>query len=63
MRLEFHDYIAMCEDPETGQKATFRTRATSDTHADREARDGWFGLLAPPPKERYEALKVDVARV
>lgn len=63
MPLHFDDYIALCEDPDTGQQATFRIRAVSASHADKEARHGWFGLLAPPPEEKFNALKVDVAKV
>jgi hypothetical protein len=60
--LTFEDYTALCEDPETGQKAIFKIRAANRGHADSQARDGWFGLLAPPPKEKREALKVQVAK-
>lgn len=59
---KFEDYIALCENPETGQTAKFKIKAVSTAHADTQARDGWFGLLAPPSQEKRDALKVTIAR-
>ena len=51
-------WIADCHDPQTGNHARFQVRARTYDSADGQARDGYFGLLAPPPPERRAELEV-----
>ena len=60
--LKFGQYRAFCHDPKTGQDALFQITAASPGHADVQARDGFFGLLAPPSKERRQELEVMVEK-
>lgn len=53
-------YKAVVKDPETGQEATYeRIRAVSTSHADRQARDGFTGLLGVP-EGLQERLQVTI---
>lgn len=57
------DYRALCYMPDDPDNtAVFQMKAISDAHADTQARDGWFGLLAPPSGERRAELVVQVER-
>ncbi len=59
-----HTYRADIFDPKTGSRHSYPViHARSEGHADRQARDGWFGLLAPPSDERYNELDVRITRV
>jgi hypothetical protein len=58
--LKFNTYLARCHDPKTGTDARFTIKAISPHHADVQARDGYFGLLAPPPEERRAELEVTI---
>ena len=60
--LKFDHYMALCHDPKTGDEAVFKVHAVSPSHADLQARDGWFGLLAPPSEERRAELQVTIAK-
>ncbi len=57
------DYRALCYMPDDPTNtAVFQMRAISEAHADTQARDGWFGLLAPPSDEMRAELVVKVER-
>jgi hypothetical protein len=60
--LKFDEYIALCKDPKTGEIHVFKVSAVSPTHAELQARDGYFGLLAPPSEERRAELKVTIEK-
>lgn len=63
--LTHHTYICKVSDPKAPEKApvTYPTiRAVSETHADRQARDGWCGLLGVD-QAVYDRLEVKVERV
>lgn len=62
MKLKFDQYEAFCHDPKTGNDCIFKVDAVSPTHADIQARDGYFGLLAPPSDERRKELVVRIAK-
>lgn len=53
-------YLATYHDPKTGTTGRFQIKAVSSHHADVQARDGFFGLLAPPSDERRAELEVQV---
>lgn len=55
---ELRLYLAECRDPQTGNHARFQIRALTRENADMQARDGYFGLLAPPSDERRAELDV-----
>lgn len=59
---KFDPYMALCHDPKTDTEAVFKVNVVSPAHADLQARDGWFGLLAPPSEERRAELKVTIAK-
>jgi hypothetical protein len=55
---ELRLYIAECRDTATGNHARFQIKALTPENADMQARDGYFGLLAPPSDERRAELEV-----
>jgi hypothetical protein len=57
---ELRQYIAHYHDPETGTRGRFQVRALTRENADMQARDGFFGLLAPPSDERRAQLEVEL---
>lgn len=56
----FDTYEAHYRDPQTGTTGNFIIKAISPEHADVQARDGFFGLLAPPSEERRSELEVTI---
>lgn len=63
--MRWSTYICRVSDPKRPEQpaVTYPTiRAVSEFHADRQARDGWCGLLAVDPAV-YDRLVVEVARV
>lgn len=57
---ELRQYIASYHDPETGTRGRFQVKALTRENADMQARDGFFGLLAPPSDERRAQLEVEL---
>lgn len=57
---ELRQYIAHYHDPSTGTRGQFIIRALTRENADMQARDGFFGLLAPPSPERRAQLEVNL---
>lgn len=57
---KFDSYRAHYHDPKTGTEGLFQIKAISPEHADVQARDGFFGLLAPPSEERRAELEVTI---
>lgn len=53
-------YEVNYRDPKTGTSGFFLIKAFSPKHAEVQARDGYFGLLAPPSEERRSELEVTV---
>jgi hypothetical protein len=63
--LTHHTYICKVSDPLYPEKGTAvypNIRAVSETHADRQARDGWCSLLGVQA-ELYNRLEVEIQRV
>lgn len=60
---EWKDYLALVEDPQLPDElpTLFRVRALNERHAEKQAKDGYTGLLGGPSLERtQERLKVTV---
>lgn len=57
---KINSYIAEYYDPRTGTKGRFQIKAFNERSADIQARDGFFGLLAPPSDERRAELQVKI---
>jgi hypothetical protein len=59
-RHELRQYVADYHDPKWGTRGRFQVKALTRESADVQARDGYFGLLAPPSDERRAQLEVEL---
>lgn len=60
VHAKLKEYRAVVYDPKTDNRVKFQMKAFNDAHADNQARDGFFGLLAPPSDERRAELEVEL---
>lgn len=60
-KLEFRDYYVEVYDPDEARRVSYDVRAVSVEHADRQARDGYTGLLGGEAlREIQDRLEVTV---